>query len=30
MTVKIKDITDGFIKEIEALKAERDALLSRI
>lgn len=29
MTVKIKDVTDGFIKEIEALKAERDALLEK-
>lgn len=29
MTVKIKDVTDGFIKEIEALKAERDELAAQ-
>lgn len=27
MTVKIKDVTSGYIKEIEALKAERDAAM---
>lgn len=29
MTVKIKDVTDGFIKEIELLKTERDALAAQ-
>lgn len=30
MTVKIKDVTSGYIKEIEALKAERDALAKEV
>lgn len=30
MTVKIKDVTDGFIKQIDALTTERDELVAQV